>query len=419
MPVSDRVVVVGGGAAGLMAAGRAAELGADVVLLEKKRRVGSKLRITGKGRCNLTNRTDLHAFLGHLGSTGVFMRNAFSRFFVEDLIAFFEDHGVPTVTQRGQRVFPASEQAHDVVNALSRYCAHHGVTASTGRRVDGVLVRSGRVAGVRAGAGDIAAGAVVLATGGLSYPQTGSEGDGYRIARRLGHHVTPLRPGLVPLVLAEPFIARLQGLSLRNVRATLYAQGRALASEFGEMVFTNDGVSGPIVLTLSSVLGDTLNAGPARLVIDLKPALDEGQLDQRLLRDLAASHKAAYRALLNGLLPRSLIEVFAKRSGIALTQKLAHLTGEQRRRIVQLLKRFELTVTGTRPIAEAIITLGGVQCDEIVPQTMASRIVRGLYFAGEILDVAGDTGGYNLQVAFTTGRIAGESAAQVALGGDG
>jgi hypothetical protein len=270
--------------------------------------------------------------------------------------------------------------------------------------------------GVRVNGTTVEGAAVVLATGGMSYPSTGSTGDGYGMAKQVGHTVTPLRGGLVPLVTAEGFVPDLQGLSLRNVQATLYQDGDELASEFGEMLFTHFGVSGPIILTLSSRLRGELDEGPVRLSIDLKPALNRQVLDERLLRDISGLGKANYHTLLEGLLPRSLIDVFVQRSGIARQQPLSHFTREQRQDVIDLLKAFDVTVVGKRPIDEAIVTLGGVICDEIVPQTMASRRLQGLYLAGEIIDVAGDTGGYNLQIAFTTGYLAGENAAHALLG---
>lgn len=420
------IIVVGAGAAGLMAAGRAAELGAGVLLLEKTGGIGNKLRITGKGRCNLTNDTDIREFIARMGPTGPFLRNSLARFSAADAIQFFESHGVPTVTERGQRVFPASNEAEDVVRALRRYCLDHGVRFRTHAPVEEIRVVSdsdreryespGALRGVRvAGGTTYDARCVIIATGGLSYPGTGSTGDGYRLALAVGHTIVEPRPGLVPLVTAEPFVERLQGLSLRNVRVTLLQGERELAGEFGEMLFTHFGVSGPIILTLSRIAGEPLSRGPVRLSIDLKPALRAEQLDARIRRDVAALGASHYPALLKRLLPRLLIGVFQERSGIARDQALSQLTAEQRGRIVTLLKAFDLTVIATRPIAEAIITVGGVNTREIDPRTMASRLIPGLYFAGEVIDVAGDTGGYNLQTAFTTGRVAGESAAHQAL----
>jgi predicted Rossmann fold flavoprotein len=416
-----RIAVIGGGASGMMAAGRAAEVlrqtgyDAQVLLLEKMPRLGTKLRITGKGRCNITNACEIREFLAHLGPNGTFLRNAAARFFIEDTVRFFHAHGVPTTTERGRRVFPTSNDADDVAEALHSYGVEHGVILRLGAPVADLKPLGDEGWRVMLAQEELTAQAVILATGGLSYPGTGSTGDGYAIARALGHTVTPLRPGLVPLVTAEEWVPRLQGLSLRHVCATLSQQGRELGSEFGEMLFTHYGVSGPIILTLSSQLGDALQQGPLELCIDLKPALDRDILDQRLLRELRAMARARYQRLLKELLPASLIEVFAERSGISLQEPLGQFTVEQRERVIQLLKRFCLTVVGTRPIKEAIITLGGVACDEIVPQTMASRLHRGLYIVGEMLDIAGDTGGYNLQIAFTTGHVAGESAARTLL----
>ncbi len=413
------IVVVGAGAAGLMAAGRAAELGADVLLLEKTGGIGNKLRITGKGRCNLTNDCEIREFIAHFGPTGPFLRNSLARYYVSDLIQFFAAHGVPTVTERGQRVFPASNEAEDVVKALRRYCLDHGVQFRTHAPVEEIRVVEGALRGVRVvGGATYDARRVIIATGGLSYPGTGSTGDGYRLARAVGHTVVEPRPGLVPLVTAEPFVERLQGLSLRNVRATLLQGNRELGGEFGEMLFTHFGVSGPIILTLSRLATEALAKGPVRLSIDLKPALSAEQLDARIRRDIAALGASSYPALLKRLLPRLLIAVFQERSGIARDRALSQLTADERGRIVTLLQAFDLTVVATRPITEAIITIGGVSTREIDPRSMESRLVPGLYFAGEVIDVAGDTGGFNLQVAFTTGRVAGESAARAAQRSD-
>lgn len=413
------IVVVGAGAAGLMAAGRAAELGADVLLLEKTGGIGNKLRITGKGRCNLTNDCEIREFIAHFGPTGPFLRNSLARYYVSDLIQFFAAHGVPTVTERGQRVFPASNEAEDVVKALRRYCLDHGVQFRTHAPVEEIRVVEGALRGVRVvGGATYDARRVIIATGGLSYPGTGSTGDGYRLARAVGHTVVEPRPGLVPLVTAEPFVERLQGLSLRNVRATLWQGNRELGGEFGEMLFTHFGVSGPIILTLSRLATEALAKGPVRLSIDLKPALSAEQLDARIRRDIAALGASSYPALLKRLLPRLLIAVFQERSGIARDRALSQLTADERGRIVTLLQAFDLTVVATRPITEAIITIGGVSTREIDPRSMESRLVPGLYFAGEVIDVAGDTGGFNLQVAFTTGRVAGESAARAAQRSD-
>ena len=409
--MSERIIVVGGGAAGLMAAGRAAEEGAEVLLLEKMGRVGLKLRITGKGRCNLTNDCPIAEFTSHVVPNGMFLRNGLARFFVPDLVAFFASHGVPVEVERGRRVFPESGDANDVVAALRKYCVEGGVQFRYRCPVDSLVATRGGVTGVCIGEQTLLAGAVILATGGITYPKTGSTGDGYRMARALGHTVAPVRPGLVPLVMQEGAARELQGLSLRNVRASLYQGDRLIASEFGEMLFTHFGVSGPIILTLSMRIGTALASGPLRLAIDLKPALDDLALDRRLQREVAELGQATYHSLLKRLLPRTMIRVFGARSGIPRYQRLSEFTAQQRARVLRLLKSFEFTVVRTLPAGDGIITIGGVDTREIVPSTMASRVVRGLYFAGEIIDVAGDTGGYNLQIAFTTGFLAGESAA--------
>ena len=402
----------------MMAAGRAAELGARVVLIERRNRLGNKLRITGKGRCNVTNDCPIQEFIGHLQPNGMFLRNALERFGPRETISFFERLGVATKVERGRRVFPQSDHAHDVADALHAYCQRHDVRFGFDLRARGLVIESGQVRGVRLPDRTSKTDGVILATGGMSYPRTGSTGDGYGMAQSAGHTISTIRPGLVPLDVKEPWVQDLQGLSLRNVRASLFQGRRCLASEFGEMLFTHFGVSGPIVLTLSSRIGNALEDGPLRLLIDLKPALDEATLDRRLLRELGGMGKARYEHLLRTILPRSMVMVFAAQSGIRLDQRLSEFSWHQRATVLQLLKAFELTVTGTRPIEEAIITLGGVSTREITPQTMASRLVSGLYFGGEIIDIAGDTGGYNLQIAFTTGWLAGEAAAQAWLSQD-
>lgn len=422
-----RVIVVGAGAAGLMAAGQAAGSGAHTLLLEKMDRPARKLRITGQGRCNLTNVAPLSDFLDHFGPNGRFLHQAFSRFFVSDLLEFFEELGVPTVTERGGRVFPASEEANDVADALVRWAGRQGVTLRPRSPVERLLVEEGRVVGVqlsraslRAGAvgdrpersGFYRADAVVVATGGASYPATGSTGDGYRLAASAGHTIVPVRPALVPLETAGRVASRLQGLSLRNVSVRLWVDGKKVDERFGEMLFTHFGVSGPLILSLSRLAVDALRAGRyVTLSIDLKPALDERKLDARLLRDLEAHGKQQFHTLLKGLLPQKLIPVCADLTGIS-ADKVAHqVTARERERLRTWLKDLRLEVTGYRPFAEAIITAGGVDTRQVDPYTMASRLVEGLYFAGEVLDVDADTGGYNLQAAFSTGWLAGRSAA--------
>jgi predicted Rossmann fold flavoprotein len=408
--MSDRIIVIGGGAAGLMAAGQAAEAGGNVLLIEKTKLLGNKLRLTGKGHGNLTNACDVRTFLAHLGPRGPFLRNALARFSAQDTIAFFEARGVPTTTKPDGRVLPASNNAHNLVKCLRTYCLDHNVQFRYGAPATEIIVAENRVGGVVADGKTISAGAVIVATGGLSYPQTGSTGDGYRLARALGHTIAPLGPGLVPIVIEERFILQLQGLSLSNVRGTFYGGEQELDSERGEMIFTHFGVSGPLILSLSSRLSAHLKACPLRLSLDLVPNLDADALDQQLQDRLDSLGKASYHSIMQQWLPRSMIDVFATRASVPPQQRANQITAVQRKRTRDLLKSFDLTVTGTRPIEEAMVTLGGISCDEIVPQTMASRLMDGLYFAGEIIDVAGNTGGYNLQIAFTTGYVAGESA---------
>ncbi|MHB8946229.1 MAG: BaiN/RdsA family NAD(P)/FAD-dependent oxidoreductase [Bacillota bacterium] len=410
-----RVVVIGGGAAGCMAAGRAAELGAQVVLLEKNRRLGRKLGISGKGRCNLTNHTDVDGLVANLPGNGRFLRRALYAWDAEATEAFFAGLGVPVKVERGDRVFPVSDRAADVIAALERYLAGGGVEVRLEQGVSGLVIGGGAVTGVRTAAGERPADRVIVATGGASYPGTGSTGDGYSFAAAAGHTIVPIHPSLVPLVAAEPWVPSAQGLSLRNVRVTASnAKSNKVGEEFGEMLFTHYGVSGPVVLTLSRAVGQELAAGrgPVVLSLDLKPALDPERLDLRLQRDLGERSRKAFRNCLDALLPRRLIEPVVTLSGIDPDKPAHQVTREERRGLGALLKGMRLTITGTRPLKEAIITAGGVSTAEVDPGTMASRLVRGLYFAGEVLDVDGYTGGFNIQAAFASGRLAGEHAAR-------
>ena len=430
-----QVIVVGGGAAGLMAAGQATGLGATTLLLEKMDRPARKLRITGKGRCNLTNVAPLPDFIAHFGPNGQFLRQAFSRFFTSDLLTFLEELGVPTVTERGGRVFPASGEAQDVADALVRWAGQQGVTLRTRSPVEQLLVEGGRVVGVQVAGNQVSsengnqvfsekpgffsayyADAVIVATGGASYPATGSTGDGYRLAASVGHTIVPIRPALVPLETAGNVAPRLQGLSLRNAAVRVWVDGKRQAEAFGEMLFAHFGVSGPLVLSLSRLVVDALRQGQrVTLSIDLKPALDEHKLDARLLRDLDTHGKRQFRTLLKALLPARLIPVCMDLTSIP-PDKVGHqITALERERLRTWLKDFRLEVTGYRPFTEAIITAGGVDTRQVDPRTMASRLVEGLYFAGEVLDVDADTGGYNLQAAFSTGWLAGRSAARRSL----
>ncbi|MDM7925807.1 MAG: NAD(P)/FAD-dependent oxidoreductase [bacterium] len=417
----NRIVVAGGGPAGLLAAGTAAEHGASVLLLEKMPRPGMKLGLTGKGRCNLTNIAPLEEFIGHFQPDGRFLRQAFHRFFSDDLLRFLETRGVATVTERGGRVFPESQDAGTIVSALVRWAEGAGVRIRTGSRAQDPVCEGGRVTGVRWTAADgvqrtETARALIVATGGLSYPGTGSTGDGYGFAKTAGHTVEDTRPALVPLVTAGGIAARMQGLPLKNVRLTVIVDGRPAVSGFGEMLFTHFGLSGPIVLTASLAAVDALRRKKSvEASIDLKPALDADRLDQRLQRDLREHGRMEAANVLKLLLPRTMIPVCLEQCRIDPARPGHQVTAEERKRLRTWLKDFRLTVTGHRPVSEAIVTAGGVRLSEVDPRTMESRLVRGLYFCGEVLDLQADTGGYNLQAAFSTGRLAGEAAARSVL----
>jgi predicted Rossmann fold flavoprotein len=422
MSDGGQVIVVGGGAAGLMAAGQAKAAGAPTLLLEKTARLGTKLRITGKGRCNLTNTAELDEFLVHFAfpdpasSSRFFLRNAFARFFAPDLVAFFESLGVPTVEERGGRVFPASNDANQVAAALVRFAADQGVEIRLQTRVTRIWCEEGRARGVVLANGNRVAGpAVVVATGGASYPKTGSSGDGYQLAEGIGHSIVPIRPALVPLVVAGLEPQKMMGLALRNVEVRLLLDGDEIGRDFGEMLFTHYGVSGPIILTLSGPAVARLGCGRLEMSVNLKPALSPEKLDARLQRDLNQHGRRTFRNLLKGLLPQKMIDVVVARTGIESDKPGHQITAEERARIQELLHDFRLTIVGHRPLDEAIVTAGGVDTSQIDPRTMASRLVEGLYFAGEVLDVQADTGGYNLQAAFSTGYVAGRSAAEQVL----
>jgi len=413
------VIVVGAGAAGLMAAGQSAAgfdpatPGAETILLEKMDRPGVKLRITGQGRCNVTNTDPMREMVAHFPAGEHFIRPALYRFSNESLRSFLAELGVPTEVQRGGRVFPVSEDARDVVAALVRWVTRQGVTLRTESAVEQLLTEPGRVVGVRTVDGRVYRGdAVIVATGGASYPSTGSTGDGYAFARSAGHTVVPIHPALVPLETAGQTAPRLEGLSLRNVNVSVWIDGRKETDAFGEMVFTAFGVSGPVILTLSRVVVGALRAGRrVTLAFDLKPALDHPTLDARLLDEISASPQRHVRNLLKELLPSKLVPVCLDLVGLAPHRAAHQITAGERKRLRVWLKDFRLPVTDHRPLREAIVTAGGVDTSEVDPHTMASRLVAGLYFAGEVLDVDGETGGYNLQAAFSTGWVAGRSAA--------
>lgn len=411
--MTRRILIIGGGAAGLIAAGEAALAGAEVVILEKKRLTGRKLGLTGKGRCNLTNSAPLEAFMEVFGPNGRFLRQAFMQFGNTDLVAFVEQLGVPIDLERGGRFFPVDNRAPEIARAILKWCVAAGVTIKTATPAQQLIIEDDHVVGVEVGRRtQLKADAVIIATGGLSYPDTGSDGDGYIMAEAAGHSVVPTRPALIPIETRGSTAQKLQGLSLRNVTARLYIDDRLKSEQLGEMVFTHFGLSGPIILFLSGVIVDALRLRKkVEISFDLKPGLDERKLEARLLRDFATDGKKQLQTILKGLLPPKLIPVC-----LNLNELPSEVTGNQvntaeRRRLRHWLKDFRFEVSGYRPIDEAIITAGGVNLKEIDPRTMASRIVSGLYFAGEVLDLNGPTGGYNLQVAFSTGWLAGRSAA--------
>jgi predicted Rossmann fold flavoprotein len=394
----------------MLAAGTAAENGADVILLEKNEKLGKKLHITGKGRCNLTNNTDVAGLLSHVNTNPRFLNSAFHSFDSRALMDFFAERGVPLKTERGGRVFPESDRADDVNKALAAWLREVGVKVRLKSEVKKI---SHEGESFRIFPDNLTAGAVIIATGGLSYPSTGSTGDGYAFAKNLGHDITPTFPALVPLIIAEKF--ELEGLSLRNVRVTAkLPSGKHLYEETGEMLFTADGVTGPIILRASAFLCDRLHEKPT-LHIDLKPALSTEQLDARLLRDFAENQNKNFANSLDALLPKRLIETIIALSGIPPEKKVNAVTRNERATLVALLKSLTLTPTATAGYKEAVITKGGVNTLEINPSTLMSKKIPGLFFAGEIIDTDATTGGYNLQIAFSTGRLAGASAAGLAF----
>lgn len=408
--MSKRIVVVGGGAAGMMAAICAAERGSAVTLLEPNERLGKKLNITGKGRCNVTNDADLETLLANVPKNGKFLYSAFSRFDGRAAMAFFEKLGVPLKTERGNRVFPVSDRAFDVSAALERRLKALKVALVRDRAVS-LDIADGAARGVTGERGRYPADAVILATGGVSYPATGSTGEGHRMAAEAGHTVTPLQGSLVPLREKGNRCAGMQGLSLRNVSLTVFENGRKIYSDFGEMLFTHFGVSGPLVLSASAHMRH-FDKKTYRLEIDLKPALEEQKLDRRLLSDFEKYANSDFCNALGDLLPQKLIPAVVELSAIPPHQKVHEITREQRRELLHVFKHFPVEVAGLRPVTDAIVTSGGVKVSEINPTTMESKLVKGLYFAGELVDVDAYTGGFNLQIAWATGRAAGIAAAQ-------
>ena len=406
--MSKKIVVIGAGAAGLLAAGKAAERGHEVILVEKNDRPGKKVLISGKGRCNITNNTDIEGLIENIPGNGNFLYSAFYSFSNTDLIDMLKENGLETKVERGGRVFPVSDNAKDVVDTLYRVITKNKVKVllrspvqeikTTEGKVESVILKDGR---------QIECDSVILATGGASYPGTGSTGDGYKIAARLGHTIVELKPSLVPLMTNDQWVYELQGLSLKNISINFVnKKGKKMYSDFGEMLFTHFGVSGPVILSGSRHILD-YDYRDIKLAIDLKPALSEDKLDERIQRDFEEFSRKQYKNSLDDLLPKKMIPVIIKLSGILPEKFVNQITKEERKKLVKLLKNLELNITGPRPIEEAIITVGGISTEEINPSTMESKLIKGLFFAGEIIDVDGYTGGFNLTIAFSTGYLAG------------
>jgi predicted Rossmann fold flavoprotein len=397
----------------MLAAGRAAEAGAQVILLEKNKALGRKINISGKGRCNVTNAGEIRDFIENYPGGGQFLYSALSKLSNRDLMKLLEQYGVELKTERGGRVFPVSDTAGDIVGALEKYMNKYGVEVRKEEEVLGLLIEDQEVRGVKTAKGEVIASRVIVTTGGKSYPGTGSTGDGYKWAEEAGHMVVPLKPALVPLNIREEWVKGLQGLTLKNVEAAVLDGERVLQSEFGEMLFAHFGVTGPIILTLSRAVVNA-NKAPGRLQLrlNLKSALDEETLDKRLQRDFQKNQKKQLKNALDELLPKRLTACVITLSGIDPEKFVHQITREDRRELLHVLTGMTMTIEGPRSLTEAIVTVGGVSLKEINPRTMESKLVRGLYFAGEVLDIDGYTGGYNLQAAFSTGFVAGESAAK-------
>lgn len=406
------ILIIGGGAAGMMAAVHAARNGADVTLYEKNEKLGKKIYITGKGRCNFTNACDMEQLFEAVQSNPKFLYSSFYSYTNEQVIDFFEELGMHTKIERGERAFPYSDHASDVIYALEREMKRLGVRIYLNTKVSEVQVKNERFCQLLLANGTKAAGdACIITTGGLSYPTTGSTGDGYRFAEKMGHRITELRPALVPIEVKEWYAKELQGLSLRNVTARISDEKKVLYEEFGEMLFTHYGVSGPLILSASSRIGERLQTHPLELSIDLKPALSKEQLDQRVQREFQENQNRQFKNAIDSLFPSKLRPVMIELSGIPEEKKVHDITKEERLAFVDRIKNFRMTLTGLRGYNEAIITAGGISVKEVDPGTMESKLVPGVYFAGEVLDLDARTGGFNLQIAWSTGYLAGIGAA--------
>ena len=410
-----KIIIIGGGAAAMMAAIAAAQNGCPVDLFEKNEKLGKKIYITGKGRCNVTNASDMETMLNQVVTNRKFLYSAFYRFTNEDMMKLLEQCGCPLKVERGNRVFPVSDKSSDVISALQEELKRLHVSIHLRKEVQQLLTSSGSESGNVCSGIQLADGkkyyadAVIVATGGISYPSTGSTGDGYRFAKAVGHRITERRPALVPLTVQEAWVKELQGLSLRNVEVTIFSGKKKLYQEFGEMLFTHFGVSGPAVLSASSIVGKKLEKQPLTMQIDLKPALSEEQLDARILRDFNAAKNKQFKNALGGLYPAKLIPVIIRLTEISPDKPVNEILRPERQKIISITKKLSLTLTGVRDYNEAIITQGGINIKEINPTTMESKLVSGLYFVGEVLDLDALTGGYNLQIAWSTGYAAGNS----------
>ena len=404
------VIVVGAGPAGIVAAGSAAESGGKVLILEKMRQEGRKLLITGKGRCNITNNDEISDFITHVHPNGRFLRNAFSQFFSEEIFVLLLKYGVETTMERGGRYFPSSNKSADVLKALLKWVDEKKVEIRCGFRVEQLMVENNTISGILANGEEFRARKVILATGGNSYPATGSNGEGYKLAGKAGHSIVPVRPALVPLESEGNVAQRLQGLNLKNVRAVVWVNDRKVGEDFGEMLFTHFGLSGPIILTLSRIVVDELNLNnKVEITVDLKPALDEQKLDNRLLRDLNEHGKKRIANIFRYWLPATMVPVFIDLLGFDPEKECHQVSSKERKQIRHLLKNLRFRITNHRPFKEAVITAGGISTSEISNKTMESKLISGLYFAGEMIDLDADTGGYNLQIAYSTGWLAGNS----------
>lgn len=404
------VIVVGAGPAGLLAAGRAAELGNKVLVLEKMRQEGRKLLITGKGRCNITNNAAISEFIKYVYPNGRFLKNAFSKFYSKDIIELLEKYGVSSSLERGGRYFPASNKSSDVLKALLSWVNELKVEIRCGNKVDSLITENSVIQGLVTDGQKIIAKQIILATGGKSYPATGSNGEGYELAKRAGHSLVNVRPALVPLETKGNLAQSLQGLNLKNVNAVVWVNDKKMGEDFGEMIFTHFGLSGPIILTLSRIVVDELQKNnKVEITIDLKPALDEQKLDKRLLRDLNEHGKKKISNIFSFWLPATMVPIFIEQLGIDEEKECHQISAKERKQIRHLLKNLRFTISHNRSFKEAIITAGGIPTNEISSKTMESKIVKGLYFAGEMIDVDAKTGGYNLQIAYSTGWLAGNS----------